>query len=52
MLALAALAWTLVLVPWLLRERRMSTREHQRGMYQALLAWAVTDVAVALAWAA
>ena len=30
----------------------MSTRDHQRGMYQALLAWAVTDVAVALAWAA
>jgi 4-hydroxybenzoate polyprenyltransferase len=52
MLGLAALAWTLVLVPWLLRESRMSTREHQRGMYQALLAWAVTDVAVALAWAA
>lgn len=52
MLALAALAWTLVLVPWMRRENRMSTREHQRGMYQALLAWAVTDVAVALAWAA
>jgi hypothetical protein len=29
----------------------MSTKDHQRGMYRALLAWAVTDVAVALAWA-
>ncbi|MFL5471369.1 MAG: UbiA family prenyltransferase, partial [Gemmatimonadales bacterium] len=51
-LALAALAWALVLLPWMHRESRMSTRDHQRGMYQALLAWAVTDVAVALAWAA
>jgi lycopene elongase/hydratase (dihydrobisanhydrobacterioruberin-forming) len=51
LLALATMAWTLVLVPWLRRENRMSTKDHQRGMYRALLAWAVTDVAVALAWA-
>jgi len=28
----------------------MSARDHQRGMYQALGAWALTDVAVVLAW--
>jgi 4-hydroxybenzoate polyprenyltransferase len=51
-LGLAALDWALVLVPWMRRETRMSTGDHQRGMYRALVAWAVTDVAVALAWAA
>jgi 4-hydroxybenzoate polyprenyltransferase len=49
-LALAALAWALVLVPWLQQLGRMTTREHQRGMYRALVAWAVTDLAVVLAW--
>jgi 4-hydroxybenzoate polyprenyltransferase len=49
-LASAALAWFLVLLPWLRRQRRMSARDHQRGMYRALGAWALTDVAVALAW--
>jgi 4-hydroxybenzoate polyprenyltransferase len=50
LLALAGLAWGLVLVPWLQRLGRMTNREHQRGMYRALLAWAVTDLAVVLAW--
>ena len=49
---LAAMAWMAVLGPWLRRYRRMPPREHQRGMYRALLAWAVTDLAVVLAWAA
>jgi 4-hydroxybenzoate polyprenyltransferase len=44
----AALAWALVLLPWLKRHEAMDTREHQRGMYRALLAWAITDVAVVI----
>jgi lycopene elongase/hydratase (dihydrobisanhydrobacterioruberin-forming) len=50
-LGLAAAGWAVVLFPWLLRLDRMSVREHQRGMYRALVAWALTDVAVVLAWA-
>jgi 4-hydroxybenzoate polyprenyltransferase len=50
-LLIAALAWGVVLLPWLRGHRRMKPREHQHGMYRALLAWAVTDVAVVLAWA-
>jgi lycopene elongase/hydratase (dihydrobisanhydrobacterioruberin-forming) len=50
-LALAALGWLTVLVPWLWRHRRMSPAQHQRGMYRALFAWALTDLAVVLAWA-
>jgi hypothetical protein len=43
-------AWGLILVSWLLRWGGMSSRDHQRGMYQALGAWALTDVAVVLVW--
>jgi lycopene elongase/hydratase (dihydrobisanhydrobacterioruberin-forming) len=50
-LALAAVGWLAVLVPWLWRHRRMSPAQHQRGMYRALFAWALTDLAVVLAWA-
>jgi lycopene elongase/hydratase (dihydrobisanhydrobacterioruberin-forming) len=50
LLGLAALAWGLVLIPWLQALGHMTNREHQRGMYRALLAWAVTDLAVVLAW--
>jgi 4-hydroxybenzoate polyprenyltransferase len=49
-LGLAALAWALVLLPWLKRYAVMSAQEHQRGMYHALLAWAITDVVVVVAW--
>jgi len=49
-LAVSAMAWGLVLVSWLLRQGGMKARDHQRGMYQALGAWALTDVAVVLAW--
>lgn len=51
-LAIAALAWATVLVPWSRNARVWSSHEHQRGMYHALAAWALTDVAVLLAWAA
>jgi lycopene elongase/hydratase (dihydrobisanhydrobacterioruberin-forming) len=50
-LALAALGWLAVLVPWVWRHRRMSPAQHQRGMYRALFAWALSDLAVVLAWA-
>jgi hypothetical protein len=29
----------------------MTSAEHQRGMYRALAAWAVTDVAMVIAFA-
>ncbi|HUO52161.1 MAG TPA: UbiA family prenyltransferase [Gemmatimonadaceae bacterium] len=51
-LAVAAGSWAAVLLPWLARHRTMSAREHQRGMYAALTAWAVTDLAVVAAFAA
>ena len=49
-LGIAAAAWAGVLVPWYIRHARMSVREHQRGMYFGLAAWAVTDLVVAVAF--
>lgn len=49
-LAAAALAWAMVLVPWTRRAAVMAAVEHQRGMHLALAAWAVTDLAIVLAW--
>ncbi len=50
-LAVAAVSWALVLGPWLARHDHMSAAAHRRGMYLALGAWAVTDVATVLAFA-
>ena len=50
-LVVSAASWVFVLGPWLRQYRRLTRKEHQRGMYRALLAWAVTDLAVVLAWA-
>ena len=50
LVATALCAWAAVLVPWRLRHEAYSQAAHQRGMYQALGAWAVTDIAVLLAW--
>lgn len=50
-LAIAGVVWGLVLVAWLFAHRRMSGIEHKRGMYRALGAWALTDVAVVVAFA-
>ncbi|MEO8088782.1 MAG: UbiA family prenyltransferase [Gemmatimonadales bacterium] len=50
-LAACGLVWGVLLVSWLQRYRGMSERDHQRGMYQALVAWGLTDLAVVLAWA-
>lgn len=49
-LALALIAWLVVLGPWYRDGRRWSSAEHQRGMYHALVAWALTDFAVLLGW--
>lgn len=51
MLALCAVAWGSVLLPWLRRQATMGAAEHQRGMYRALAAWALTDAAVISTWA-
>lgn len=48
-LAVAAAAWAAVLIPWVARAPRMSPAAHKRGMYAALGAWAITDLAVLLA---
>jgi 4-hydroxybenzoate polyprenyltransferase len=50
-LGVALIVWLFVLVRWLSRAPRMSPGEHKRGMYAALGAWAVTDVAVIMAFA-
>ena len=52
LLLLALLAWAAVLVPWRRGAEQLRPVEHQRRMYLALGAWAVTDLAVLLAWGA
>jgi 4-hydroxybenzoate polyprenyltransferase len=49
-LGVALLAWLAVLVPWRALAGRLSPAKHQRRMYHALAAWAVTDLAVVLVW--
>ncbi len=49
-LLLALTAWATVLIPWRRRFARMTPADHERGMYRALGAWALTDVVVVLAW--
>jgi len=49
-LAVGILAWLAVLVPWRARAGGLPPAQHQRRMYQALAAWAVTDFAVVLVW--
>jgi 4-hydroxybenzoate polyprenyltransferase len=50
-LGIALLAWLRVLVPWRRGYVRWSPADHQRGMYRALVAWAITDLAVLVLWA-
>src|SRR5688572_15071989 len=50
-LTVAAACWAVVLGFWLFRYRRMSGEEQKHGMYRALLAWGVTDLAVVAAFA-
>ena len=51
LLGVALAAWAAVLLPWRAGHRRFAAADHQRGMYRALGAWAVTDLVVLLAWA-
>jgi 4-hydroxybenzoate polyprenyltransferase len=45
------LAWLAVLLPWLRGWRTWSDAQHEKGMYWALGAWAVTDLSLlALLW--
>lgn len=50
LLAIALACWLCLLVPWFHRAHALPPAAHQRGMYLALGAWAVTDLAVAAAW--
>ena len=52
LLGLAAAAWAWILIPWRRTAATRAPAAHQRGMYLALGAWAVTDTAVLLAWLA
>jgi lycopene elongase/hydratase (dihydrobisanhydrobacterioruberin-forming) len=49
-LGLGLAAWAAVLLPWRRRWAALPAREHQRRMYHALGAWALTDAVVVLAW--
>ncbi len=50
-LAVPLAAWLAVLVPWYRDHHSWCAADHQRGMYRALAAWAVTDVIVLLVFA-
>jgi 1,4-dihydroxy-2-naphthoate octaprenyltransferase len=44
-------AWLSVLVPWYAGLAGWTPVQHERGMYRALTAWAVTDIAVLVVFA-
>jgi 4-hydroxybenzoate polyprenyltransferase len=50
-LAVPLAAWLAVLLPWFARHASWTAADHQRGMYRALTAWAITDVVVLLVFA-
>jgi 4-hydroxybenzoate polyprenyltransferase len=50
-LAVPLAAWLAVLLPWYGGHASWSPEEHQRGMYRALAAWALTDGAVLVVFA-
>jgi len=45
------LLWLRVLIPWRTGYAGWTPKRHQRGMYRALAAWAVTDLAVLVVFA-
>ena len=51
LLVVPLVAWVAVLVPWYRRREALPPPAHQRGMYRALAAWAVTDLVVLLVFA-
>lgn len=50
-LILPLVLWLAVLMPWLAGAGLWSALQHQRGMYRALAAWAVTDLTVLFVFA-
>jgi 4-hydroxybenzoate polyprenyltransferase len=50
-LGVALAAWLIVLVPWYRQHPEWTPSQHQRGMYRALGAWALTDLIVLLVFA-
>ena len=50
-IAVALFGWLCVLVPWYRHHESWTAERHQRGFYAALVAWAITDVAVLFAFA-
>ncbi len=50
LLGLAAASWGVLLIRWLRQYPTMTPDQHQRGMYLALAAWAVTDLVVVICW--
>ena len=51
LLLVPLVAWLAVLLPWYRRREALPAAGHQRGMYRALAAWAVTDLVVLLVFA-
>jgi lycopene elongase/hydratase (dihydrobisanhydrobacterioruberin-forming) len=51
LLGVPLIGWLAVLLPWYRRRETLTAVGHQRGMYQALAAWAVTDLVVLLVFA-
>ena len=50
-LSVSLAAWLGVGVPWLLRWKTWSAKQHEAGMYRGLVAWALTDISLlALLW--
>jgi 4-hydroxybenzoate polyprenyltransferase len=51
LLVVPLVAWLAVLLPWYRHRKALSAAGHQRGMYRALAAWAITDLVVLLVFA-
>lgn len=51
-LTVALMAWLAVLLPWRREGAGWASDQHQHAMYHALAAWALTDIAVLVAWVA
>lgn len=50
-LVVPVILWSVILIRWFLDHPRWTPRQHQLGMYRALAAWAVTDLAVVYVFA-
>jgi 1,4-dihydroxy-2-naphthoate octaprenyltransferase len=47
-LLISLAAWLGVVLPWLVRWKHLSPRQHEAGMYRGLIAWAITDISLLL----